>query len=123
CSPYGGNGVGCFAIPPNGTNVWGEFEAGDPDYPIRRGCFWGTGGVPAQPPLPFVDVLEGAAMSLKPGDTPGAGGLSPACSPPGPPGHIKLVCNVSGVEISVGAAKITMTPASVSINNGALEVI
>jgi len=33
-----------------------------------------------------------------------------------------IVCNAGGVEISIGAAKIAMTPASVSINDGALEV-
>jgi hypothetical protein len=30
---------------------------------------------------------------------------------------------MSGVEISLGAASITLDPARVSINNGALEVI
>jgi hypothetical protein len=123
CTPYGGNGVGFFAIPPNGTNVWVEFEAGDPDYPIWSGCFWGTGEVPAQPALPFVKVLKTDSMTLKLDDTPGAGGFTLEVNPPVAPGPIKVVCNVSGVEISVGAAKITMTPASVSINNGALEVI
>ena len=123
CSPYAGNGVGFFAIPPNGANVWVEFEAGDPDYPIWSGCFWGTGEVPAQPALPFVKVLKTDSMTLKLDDTPGAGGFTLEVNPPVAPGPITLVCNVSGVEISVGAAKITMTPASVSINNGALEVI
>lgn len=123
CSPYGGNGVGFFAIPPNGANVWVEFEAGDPDYPIWSGCFWGTGEVPAQPALPFVKVLKTDTMTLKLDDTPGAGGFTLEVNPPVAPGQITVVCNVSGVEISVGAAKITMTPASVSINNGALEVI
>ena len=39
------------------------------------------------------------------------------------PSAIRIVCNTSGVEISVGAAKVALTPASVSINDGALEVI
>lgn len=43
CTPYAGSGVGFFAIPPVGANVWVEFEGGDPDYPIWAGCFWGTG--------------------------------------------------------------------------------
>ena len=46
CVPYAGSGVGFFAIPPNGANVWVEFEAGDPDYPIWSGCFWGMGEAP-----------------------------------------------------------------------------
>ena len=42
-----GNGVGFFAIPPKGANVWVEFEGGDPDQPIWSGCFWGIGEAPA----------------------------------------------------------------------------
>src|SRR5690606_17040950 len=74
CTPYAGNGVGFFAVPPNGANVWVEFEGGDPDYPIWSGCFWGTGEVPAQPALPFVKVLQTDNIMLKLDDTPGAGG-------------------------------------------------
>ena len=51
CAPYAGAGVGFFAVPPNGANVWVEFEGGDPDYPIYSGGFWGIGEVPAMPAL------------------------------------------------------------------------
>ena len=47
CAPFAGSGVGFFALPPVGANVWVEFEGGDPDYPIWSGCFWGAGEVPA----------------------------------------------------------------------------
>ena len=30
------------ALPPIGTNVWVEFEQGDPHLPIWTGCFWMT---------------------------------------------------------------------------------
>lgn len=123
CVPYAGDGVGFFAIPPVGANVWVEFEAGDPDYPIWSGCFWGTGEVPAQPALPFVKVLQTDSIMLKLDDTPGAGGFTLEVSPPVAPGTITIACTMSGVEISVGAARIAMTPASVSINDGALEII
>jgi len=49
CVPYAGSGVGFFAIPPVGANVWVEFEGGNLDSPIWSGCFWGRGEVPAQP--------------------------------------------------------------------------
>lgn len=123
CAPYAGDGVGFFAVPPNGANVWVEFEGGDPDYPIWSGCFWGTGEVPAQPALPFVKVLQTDSIMLKLDDTPGAGGFTLQVDPPVAPGPITIACTVSGVEISVGAAKIALNPASVSINDGALEVI
>jgi hypothetical protein len=42
-SPYAGAQEGFFAVPPTDSNVWIEFEGGDPDYPIWSGCFWGIG--------------------------------------------------------------------------------
>jgi uncharacterized protein involved in type VI secretion and phage assembly len=50
CTPYAGPKVGWYAIPPVGANVWMEFEAGDPDYPIWSGCFWGSGDPEVMPP-------------------------------------------------------------------------
>ncbi len=46
CTPYAGKDVGFFTIPPIGTNIWVEFEEGDPDYPIWSGCFWGEEQLP-----------------------------------------------------------------------------
>ncbi len=123
CVPYGGPGVGFFAIPPNGANVWVEFEGGDADYPIWSGCFWGLGEAPAQPAVPFIKVFQTDSIMLKLDDTPGAGGFTLEVNPPVAAAPIKIACNVSGVEISLGAAKIMLTPVSVSINDGALEVI
>ena len=123
-TPYGGNGVGFFAVPPVGANVWVEFEGGDTNYPIWTGCFWGrTELAPAQPALPAVKVLQTEHIMLKLDDTPGAGGFTLEVNAPVAPGTITVSCTTSGVEISVGAAKIALTPASVSINDGALEVI
>src|SRR6476469_9480802 len=48
CSPYAGKGIGLFTIPPVGTNVWVEFEGGDPDYPIWSGCFWANNELPQE---------------------------------------------------------------------------
>ena len=123
CTPYAGSGVGFFAIPPVGANVWVEFEGGDPDYPIWSGCFWGLGEVPVQPALAFTKAWVTDAITLKLDDTPGVGGFTLEVNPPAVAVPVKLVCNVSGVELTHGAASIKLTPASVSINNGALEVI
>ena len=48
CLPYTGDGVGLHLIPAVGTGVWIEFEAGDPDYPIWTGGWWGTGQPPTE---------------------------------------------------------------------------
>jgi hypothetical protein len=123
CTPYAGPGVGLFAIPPNGANVWVEFEGGDPDYPIWSGCFWGLGEAPVMPALAFTKALVTDGITLKLDDTPGVGGFTLEVRPPAVAVPVRLVCNASGVELTHGAASIKLTPASVSINNGALEVI
>jgi len=123
CVPYAGSGVGLFAIPPVGAGVWVEFEGGDTDYPIWSGCFWGVGEVPASPALPQMKVLKTDAITLTLSDLPGGGGLTIEVGPPAVPTPLKIVLNASGIELTNSAASVKLTPASVSVNNGALEVI
>jgi hypothetical protein len=123
CSPYGGSGVGFFAIPPNGANVWVEFEGGDTDYPIWSGCFWGLGEVPATPAIPMMKVFKTEGVTLTLSDLPGAGGLTIEVSPPVVATPLKLAFTSAGIEMTNGGASVKLTPVSVSLNNGALEVI
>lgn len=123
CAPFAGSSVGLFTIPPNGTNVWVEFEAGDTDYPIYSGCFWGVGEVPATPAIPQMKILKTDAISITLSDIPGAGGLTIEVNPPAVATPLKLAFTSSGIEMTNGAASVKLTPASVSLNNGALEVI
>jgi hypothetical protein len=123
CVPFAGSGVGFFMIPPVGANVWVEFEAGNPDYPIWSGCFWGVGEVPAMPAVAQMKVIKTDTITLTLSDLPGIGGVKLEVNPPAVATPLKLVFDVSGIEISNGAASVKLTPASVSVNNGALEVI
>jgi len=118
CVPYAGSGVGFFAIPPNGANVWVEFEGGDPDYPIWSGCFWGTGEVPATPAVDLIKILKTDTATLTLDDTPGAGGITIETMM-----GAKIVINAQGIEITNGqGGSVKMTGPQVSVNNGALEV-
>jgi hypothetical protein len=123
CVPYAGSGVGFFAIPPTGANVWVEFEGGDPDYPIWSGCFWGVGEVPVLPALAQMKVLKTDCITLTLSDLPGIGGFTLEVNPPAVAIPLKMVFDVSGIELSNSAASVKLTPISVSLNNGALEVI
>ncbi|HLF26609.1 MAG TPA: phage baseplate assembly protein V [Anaerolineae bacterium] len=123
CVPYAGPGVGLFLIPPVGGNVWVEFEGGDPDYPIWSGCFWAQGQVPAAPALAQMKVLKTEGATLTINDLSGGGSCTLEVGPPIVPAPLKLVFDPSGIELSHGAASIKLTPTSVSVNNGALEVI
>ena len=119
CVPFAGPGVGLFAIPPNGANVWVEFEAGDPDYPIWSGCFWGIGEVPALPAVAEMKVLKTDGCTITLNDLPGIGGVTIETNT-----GMKIVLSMTGLEIDNGqGGSIKMTGPQVSINNGALEVV
>jgi len=71
CLPYTGDGAGFHVIPPVDAGVWIEFEAGDPDYPIWTGGWWGTGqtpaeetGKPTRPPLKVLRSDQGLLVAL-----------------------------------------------------------
>lgn len=118
CVPYAGSGVGFFAVPPVGANVWVEFEGGDPDYPIWSGCFWGTGEVPALPAIAEMKVLKTDTCTITLNDLPGVGGVTIETAT-----GMKIVMSATGLEIDNGqGGSIKMTGPQVSVNNGALEV-
>ena len=79
--------------------------------------------MPASPAVPQMKVFKTDAITLTLSDLPGAGGLTVEVNPPAVSMPLKLAFSASGIEISGGSASVKLTPASVSINNGALEVI
>jgi uncharacterized protein involved in type VI secretion and phage assembly len=115
--PYAGNGVGLFLIPPQNASVWFEFEHGDPDYPIWTGCFWAQGEVPASPAVPEMKVLKTDAATITLNDLPGSGGITIETTD-----GKKITMNATGIEITDGKWSVKLSPAAVSINNGALEI-
>ena len=124
--PFGGDGMGFFALPKVGAGVWIEFECGDPDYPIWSGCWFGSKAeVPpvllTEPPdSAFKKVLlktEGGHSILL-DDTSGKGGITLETSD-----GQKIVISAAGIEIDNGrGASIKLTGPQVSVNGGALEV-
>jgi hypothetical protein len=115
-SPYAGNGVGFFMVPPVGANVWVEFEGGDPDYPIVGGCFWGTGEAPAKPTVAEMKVIKTGSATITLNDLPGAGGVTIEMN------GMKISMTVTGIEIDGQGATVKLSGSRISINNGALEV-
>jgi hypothetical protein len=118
CVPYAGSGVGFFAVPPVGANIWVEFEGGDPDYPIWSGCFWGLGEVPAMPALAEMKVFKTDTCTITLNDLPGVGGVTIETVT-----GMKIVLSVTGLEIDNGqGGSIKLTGPQVSVNNGGLDV-
>lgn len=116
-TPYAGDGVGLYLIPPVGASVWIEFEHGDPEYPIWSGCFWAGGELPASPASPDVKVLKTPAGTITINDTSGAAGITIETAD-----GKKIVLDSGGIEITVGQAVVKLSGPTVSVNSGALEV-
>jgi Type VI secretion system/phage-baseplate injector OB domain len=130
CVPAAGIQAGCFMVPPIGSQVWIEFEQGDPDYPIWTGGFWGL--------VAEVPVLAIVPPPIPPGQnillqTTGQNMLLLSDAPPTPlTGGIVLksatgamiVVNDTGIYISNGkGATITLVGPLVDVNLGALTVM
>jgi hypothetical protein len=130
CVPAAGIQAGCFMVPPIGSQVWVEFEQGDPDYPIWTGGFWGL--------VADVPVFATAPPAIPPGQnivlqTTGQNMIMVSDAPPTPAtGGIVLksttgamiVVNDTGIYISNGkGAMITLIGPTVDVNIGALTVI
>jgi len=130
CVPAAGIQSGLFIVPPIGSQVWIEFEQGDPNYPIWTGGFWGL--------VADVPIFATAPPAIPPGQniviqTTGQNMIMVSDAPPSPvTGGIVLksvsgamiVINETGIYISNGqGATITLTGPAVDVNLGALTVI
>lgn len=117
CSPYGGSGVGFFAIPPIGASIWVEFEGGDANVPIWAGCFWEEGQLPIEPAIPEIKVLKTDWIMLKLDDTPGEGGVLLTLTPPLVEEPLTMSFDAEGIQILCGPDSIiAMTPESISLS-------
>lgn len=122
CAPFGGQGMGFFALPTVGAGVWIEFEQGDPDYPIWSGCWFGSAA--SVPPILLtphyqkVLIQTAGGHSILLDDTPGVGGITLKTAD-----GAQIQLSALGISIDNGmGGKIALTGPQVSINDGALEV-
>ena len=129
CAPAAGIQAGCFIVPPVGSQVWIEFERGDPDFPIWTGGFWGLAADVPVPALAPAAIPPGKTSSCRrparirsrerrAGSAAGGGITLKA------PGGAMIVVNETGVFISNGkGATITLFGPVVSVNSDALAVV
>ena len=112
--PYAGGGVGFFAVPPVGANVWIEFEGGDPNYPIWSGCFWGEDEAPAQPALPTTFVFKTNLVTLSADDLNAELTLQVKT----PTGLQTIVMNPDGIQLSSNHVTVTIGQEAIELKNG-----
>ena len=117
-APYAGPGLGFFAIPPKGANVWVEFEGGNTDFPIWSGCFWALGDLTPDVAIPQMKMFKTDTATLMLSDLPGPlGGITIQIK-----GGKKITINMLAIEITDGTWSVKLAPEGVSINGTALVV-
>lgn len=103
CTPYAGKDIGLFMVPPKDTNIWVEFEAGDPDYPIWSGCFWNDNELPKQAQVDEPEQVQvfrtnGATLTISQADK--TKGITLEVEKPMVEKPLKLVYNPDGIELN-----------------------
>jgi uncharacterized protein involved in type VI secretion and phage assembly len=118
CSPYAGSGVGLAAVPPVGSLLFVEWPAGDTSrVPIWSGGAWpdGDGVQDAGPETIVLTTPAGHKVVLR--DESGKEAIEIEAA-----SGAKVTLSGDGVSIEFGSQKVAMTNASISLNDGALEV-
>jgi uncharacterized protein involved in type VI secretion and phage assembly len=116
CVPYAGDQVGLFFVPDAGAAVWIEFEGGDVSYPIWAGCFWRAGELPSDAKPKVRGVVTAAPHRMLFDDD--ASEIVVADANDG-----SVTLDSGGVTAGRGTQKVTVGDASVSVNDGAWEVM
>lgn len=125
CVPFASGPIGpegLYTLPLPGSNVWVEFEHGDPNLPIWSGGFWDSSKKPpSNTTSPTVrTVIKTLSTELTLDD---ALGITLKFAPPGSPMPCAVLLGPTGIEISMGPKSIKISALSVTINDGALEVL
>jgi uncharacterized protein involved in type VI secretion and phage assembly len=116
CVPYAGQSVGMAFLPEPGAGVWIEFEGGDVSYPVWVGCYWREGEIPsdAKPMVKTILTAQGCKILLDDG----AQTITITDS-----SNNKITLASDGITLERGSSKVVMSDTSVSVNDGAMEVM
>ena len=125
CLPLAGKDTGTFVVPAIGSNVWVEFERGDPHFPIWVGGFWGNasdmpqGGSNPGPAGSRIVIQTQMRNSITVSDfDDGTGGILLQSRD-----GASVRIDHAGITIQNGqGASIRLVGPTVDINNGALAV-
>ena len=129
CVPYAGTQVGFYSLPNADTGVWVEFEAGDPSYPIWTGCFWGDDELPDESDANIkIWKTDSVTLRMHDGDdelkveTSNGAKITLTDEIKSEKGNSTHTVSSSNV-VSESGSKVDVSSTSVSVNDGALEVM
>lgn len=113
--PYASVGQGFFALPIEGSDVWIEFERGEPDKPIWSGGYWEYAEEPVMPEIDpvapeLINILRSKFCTLLFNDAPGEGGVTVSAVEPVAPVPVTMTMNEVGFSVVCGELSLTMNP-------------
>ncbi len=115
CVPYAGPQVGFCMLPEVGSAVWIEFEGGDPSYPIWVGMYWTSGDLPSNASGTVKSIITSAGSIAFDNDQSSVT-LTDAQ-------NNTVVLDSDGVTSTSGSNSVAIGTSSVSVNDGAMEVM
>lgn len=115
CVPYAGPKVGIVFLPEQNSGVWIEFEGGDVSYPVWAGCYWRDGETPPQAGPAVKVIITAAPHQLILNDDERSITITD-------PNGNTVTLNEAGITLSREGQQVLISAASVSVNDGALEV-
>ncbi len=115
CVPYAGPQVGFLMLPEVGSAVWIEFEGGDTSYPIWVGMYWTSGDLPSSASATVKSIITSAG-SIAFDNNQSSITLTDAQ-------NNTVVLDSNGVTSTSGSNSVAIGTSSVSVNDGAMEVM
>jgi uncharacterized protein involved in type VI secretion and phage assembly len=115
CVPYAGPGVGIAFLPEQGSGVWIEFEGGDVSYPVWVGCYWRDGEPPSDVAAGVKVIVTKSSNKLILDDDQQSITITDN-------NGNSVTLDTTGITLSRAGQQIVVSDASISVNDGALEV-
>ena len=133
CLPGAARGAGVLVLPPEGAQVWIDFEGGDPALPVWTGGFWEPSQAPAAAAGDQVIRFGEATLTLR--GAPGKDALELQVGGGEPSkvvlsakdvlvtrGGASLRLKADGIELSMGRASVQVSAAGITLAAGAARV-
>jgi uncharacterized protein involved in type VI secretion and phage assembly len=115
CVPYAGPQVGFCMLPEVGSAVWIEFEGGDTSYPIWVGMYWTSGDLPSNASASVKSIITTAGSIAFDNDQSSITVTDAQ--------NNTIVLDSSGITSTSGSNSVAIGTSSVSVNDGAMEVM
>lgn len=127
CVPYAGQKVsgkqtGFFAVPPDASHIWIEFEGGNPDFPIWVGCQWIANQTDSAEAAPDVVVLRNGAGSITMSESSGEIILEAADSTTVTIGSGGITLEGTEINFSANGSVVSISASGLDALNGAFTV-